>query len=34
MTAGRPPKFAEPSTPVTLTLPQRILRQLEQLDRY
>jgi hypothetical protein len=32
VTAGRPPKFAEPSSPVTLTLPHRILRQLEMLD--
>jgi len=32
MTAGRPAKFAEPSSPVTVTLPHRILRHLEELD--
>lgn len=32
MTAGRPPKFDEPSSPITVTLPLRILRQLEELD--
>lgn len=32
MTAGRPPKFDEPSSPVTVTLPLRILRRLEELD--
>ncbi len=29
--AGRPPKFDEPSRPVTVTLPERVLRQLDQL---
>jgi hypothetical protein len=29
---GRPPKFAEPRRPVTLTLPERTLRRLETLD--
>lgn len=29
---GRPPKFAEPSSTLTLTLPDRILRDLENLD--
>ena len=29
---GRPPKFAEPRRPVTLTLPERTLRQLQTLD--
>jgi hypothetical protein len=32
MKLGRPAKFAEPSNPVTVTLPHRILRQLEALD--
>lgn len=32
ITAGRPPKFDEPSRPVTVTLPHRILRRLEELD--
>jgi hypothetical protein len=32
MPLGRPAKFAEPSNPVTVTLPHRILRQLEALD--
>ncbi|MDD2466562.1 MAG: hypothetical protein PHI97_21400 [Desulfobulbus sp.] len=31
--SGRPPKFQEPSTSITLTLPQRILRNLEDIDR-
>jgi hypothetical protein len=30
--AGRPPKFAEPSSPITVTLPRRILEKLEELD--
>lgn len=30
--AGRPPKFAEPRRPVTLTLPERTLRQLAAYD--
>jgi hypothetical protein len=29
---GRPRKYAEPSHPVTITLPQTTLRQLEQVD--
>ena len=29
---GRPRKYAEPSQPVTLTLPQTTLRQLEHVD--
>ena len=29
---GRPPKFAEPSRPVTVTLPQRTLDDLERID--
>jgi hypothetical protein len=29
---GRPRKYAEPSQPVTVTLPQTTLRQLEQID--
>ena len=32
MTAGRPPKFDEPSIPITVTLPFRILQQLEKVD--
>ena len=32
MAAGRPPKFKEPSSPITVTLPHRILRRLEELD--
>jgi hypothetical protein len=32
MTAGRPPKFDEPSNPITVTLPFRILQQLEKVD--
>ena len=32
MTVGRPPKFDEPSSPVTVTLPSRILQQLTELD--
>ncbi len=32
MTAGRPRKFDEPSSPVTVTLPSRILQQLEKID--
>jgi hypothetical protein len=33
MTAGRPRKFDEPSSPVTVTLPARILQQLKKIDR-
>lgn len=29
---GRPPKFSEPSRPVTVTLPQRTLDRLAKLD--
>lgn len=29
---GRPPKFDEPSRPVTLTLPERTLHELRQVD--
>jgi hypothetical protein len=29
---GRPPKFNEPSRPVTLTLPDSTLKQLESID--
>lgn len=29
---GRPPKFQEPRRPVTVTLPERTLRQLEAVD--
>ncbi len=29
---GRPPKFLEPRHPVTMTLPERILDQLAQID--
>lgn len=29
---GRPPKFAEPRHPVTMTLPERILDQLAEID--
>ncbi|MBA4386417.1 MAG: hypothetical protein C0404_00445 [Verrucomicrobia bacterium] len=29
---GRPPKFREPSRPVTVTLPERILEQLAAVD--
>ena len=32
MTAGRPTKFAEPSSPVTVTLPHRILHKLKALN--
>jgi hypothetical protein len=32
MTVGRPKKFAEPSSPVTVTLPHRILHQLKALN--
>lgn len=31
-TAGRPPKFSEPSRPITVTLPERILEKLQQID--
>jgi len=30
--SGRPPKFQEPSTSITLTLPERILRNLADID--
>lgn len=30
--AGRPPKFNEPSGPVTVTLPDRTLEQLRRID--
>jgi len=29
---GRPPKFREPRQPVTMTLPERILNQLAEID--
>jgi hypothetical protein len=29
---GRPAKFAEPSRPVTVTMPERILRQLDETE--
>ena len=29
---GRPPKFSEPRRPVTLTLPERTLEQLAEID--
>lgn len=32
MVAGRPPKFKEASCPITVTLPFRTLRALEQID--
>jgi len=32
MPAGRPRKFDEPSSPVTMTLPARILQQLKKID--
>ncbi|MEW6365419.1 MAG: hypothetical protein AB1714_12395 [Acidobacteriota bacterium] len=31
--AGRPRKFKEPSRPITVTLPERILKLLEAVDR-
>jgi hypothetical protein len=31
-TGGRPPKFAEPSRPVTLTLPESTLEALQQIN--
>ena len=31
--AGRPPKFEEVSGPITVTLPHRTLKALEQIDR-
>ncbi len=31
-TLGRPPKFSEPCHPVTMTLPQRILDRLADID--
>ncbi|HMK66804.1 MAG TPA: hypothetical protein VK564_13480 [Thermodesulfobacteriota bacterium] len=30
---GRPPKFAEPRHPITMTLPERILDQLAEIDQ-
>lgn len=30
---GRPPKFNEESGPITVTLPRRIVRNLEKIDR-
>lgn len=30
---GRPPKFAELRRPITVTLPERTLRRLEEVDR-
>ena len=30
---GRPPKFSEPRRPITVTLPERTLRRLEEVDR-
>ena len=30
--SGRPPKFAEPRRPITVTLPERTLAQLESID--
>lgn len=30
--SGRPPKFAEPRRPITVTLPERTLSQLESID--
>jgi len=30
--SGRPPKFPEPRHPVTMTLPERILTQLAEID--
>lgn len=32
-TAGRPSKFSEPSRPITVTLPERVLTKLQQLHR-
>ena len=32
-TPGRPPKFAEPSRPVTVTLPERILAKLQVINK-
>lgn len=32
-TTGRPPKFDEPRRPVTVTLPERVLRQLDAVSR-
>lgn len=31
--AGRPPKFEEPSAPVTVTLPLRVLTSLQHIDQ-
>ncbi len=33
ITSGRPPKFAEASSPVTVTLPERILSFLRRVDK-
>lgn len=30
--AGRPPKFSEPSRPITVTLPERVLKKLQLID--
>ncbi len=30
--SGRPPKFAEPRRPITVTLPERTLKQLESIN--
>lgn len=30
---GRPPKFSEPRRPITVTLPERTLERLEEVDR-
>ena len=30
--AGRPPKFSEPSRPITVTLPERVLKKLQLVD--
>jgi hypothetical protein len=29
---GRPPKYSEPRRPITVTLPERILRELQSID--
>ena len=31
-TVGRPPKFSEPSRPVTVTLPERVLEKLQMIN--
>lgn len=33
VSAGRPPKFTEPSCPVTITLPLRTIEALQRVDR-